>query len=248
MKHLNYLLFIIILLSSYGCSKTATQEDLSILNSAMKPVEMVLQSEVNRLKEISKEPEVLKGNWDFIKAELTKNSNDRIKSLYWYALPDGSYYTSKKDKVEANLSNREYFPTLLNGENVVGYPIVGKTSGQKSIVIAVPILVDGKVVGMLASSLYLEEFWDYIKIKVSVPANYDFYAVNSAGITIYDLETKDHFLDKVLNQPVPTLVEAINVIIKSDKGEVSYEWKGKKKIAVYQKSQISDWRYVLSFY
>ncbi|RLC45200.1 MAG: hypothetical protein DRI23_13850, partial [Candidatus Cloacimonadota bacterium] len=128
------------------------------------------------------------------------------------------------------------------------YPVIGKTSGKKSIVIAVPITVNEKVVGILGTSVFLDEFWDLLKDKIQIPDKYDFYAVNSEGITIFDLETKDHLLDKVLEQPAPTLVEAIKVIILTNEGELNYKWNGKNKIAVYLKSSISDWRYVLSFY
>jgi methyl-accepting chemotaxis protein len=248
MKKILSLLFVVIIVSICGCGKKSKPEDLSILTSAMQSVEMILQTEVSRLHNIAQLSETQAGDWDFIKSELIKNNLERTKSLYWYSLPDGSYYTSDKDKVEANLSSREYFPALLKGKDVVGYPVLGKTSGKKSIVIAVPITVNAEVVGILGTSVFLDEFWDLLKAKIQIPKKYDFYAVNSEGITIFDLETKDHLLDKVLEQPAPTLVEAIKVIILTDEGELNYKWNGKNKISVYLKSPISDWRYVLSFY
>ena len=247
MKKTIYLLLLLILVVM-GCGKKATPEDLASLSSAMQSVEMILQTEISRLKDIAQLPETQTGDWEFIKAALIKSEMERTKSLYWYSLPDGSYYTSEKDKVEANLSSREYFPALLEGKDVVGYPVIGKTSGKKSIVLAVPIIVNEEVVGILGTSVFLDEFWDLLKDKIQIPPNYDFYAVNSEGITIFDLETKDHLLDKVLEQPVPTLVNAIKEIIVSDEGELNYKWNDKRKIAVYLKSSISDWRYVLSFY
>ena len=248
MKKITISVCLTVIIILIGCSKKATSEDLSILTSAMQSVEIILQTEVTRLHNIAQLPKTQNGDWEFIKSELIKNDMERSKSLYWYSLPDGSYYTSEKDKVEANLSSREYFPALLKGKDVVGYPVIGKTSGKKSIVIAVPITVNEKVVGILGTSVFLDEFWDLLKDKIQIPDKYDFYAVNSEGITIFDLETKDHLLDKVLEQPAPTLVEAIKVIILTNEGELNYKWNGKNKIAVYLKSSISDWRYVLSFY
>jgi len=248
MKKITILICLTVLIILSGCNKKATPEDISLLTSAMQSVEMILQTEVTRLHNIAQLPETQNGDWEFIKTELIKNDMKRSKSLYWYSLPDGSYYTSEKDKVEANLSSRKYFPALLKGKDVVGYPVIGKTSGKKSIVLAVPIKVEDEVAGILGTSIFLDEFWDLLKDKIQIPDKYDFYAVNSDGITIFDLETKDLLLDKVLEQPAPTLVNAIEVIILTGEGELNYKWNDKNKIAVYLKSSISDWRYVLSFY
>ena len=113
MKKITILVCLTVIIILSGCSIKATPEDMSILTSAMQSVEIILQTEVTRLHNIVQLSETQTGDWEFIKSELIKNDMERSKSLYWYALPDGSYYTSEKDKVEANLSSREYFPALL---------------------------------------------------------------------------------------------------------------------------------------
>ncbi len=214
----------------------------------MQTVDEIIQNELQRLQELAINKTIISGEWKEIKPLLTEGAESRTEALYWYCLPDGSYYTSEKDKVDANLSTRGYFPDLLEGENVVGYPIIGKTSGRKSFVIAVPVIKDETVVGMLGTSVYLAEMWDRLKDEIKIPANYDFYAVNTDGITMFDLETKNHLLDDVLRQSSPTLVEAIKKIIANEEGAVSYKWNDKNKQAIFIKSPVSDWRYVLSFY
>ena len=124
MKKITISVCLTVIIILIGCSKKATSEDLSILTSAMQSVEIILQTEVTRLHNIAQLPKTQNGDWEFIKSELIKNDMERSKSLYWYSLPDGSYYTSEKDKVEANLSSREYFPALLKGKDVVvGIPV-----------------------------------------------------------------------------------------------------------------------------
>jgi len=231
-----------------GCSSSAEKEAEDILLSSMQKVDNIFATELLRLKSIALETEVQKGDWEFIKAALISEESERIPSLYWYALPDGSYYTSEKDKVDADLSNREYFPDLLAGKEVVGFPIVGKTSGKKSIVVAVPILKEEKITGILGTSIYLDELWDLLKEKIMISEKYDLYAVSENGTTMFDLETKDHLLDNVLEQTSESLVDAIKTIVSSDSGKVVYVWNGKDKTAVYRKSPLTGWRYVISYY
>ena len=248
MKKIIFLPILFFIIFIVGCSPEAKiAASKIVLNDAQTRSEAFISAELERLQKIAESDAARNGNWEEIKKELL-NDPENLAALYWYALPDGSYYTSEKDKVEANLSDRKYFPELLKGENVVGYPIIGKTSGKKSFVIAVPIKVGNNVTGIVASSVYLSEFWDKIHNNITIPENFDFYAVNSEGIAIFDFETKDHFLVNCYELNSYTLSDAVKKIAASDKGHVEYEWKDKVKIAVYKKSEISDWRYVLSFY
>ncbi len=247
-RKISFLILVFVILI-FGCSKSKPDAKVDeMLTTSINTVDQIIQDELDRLHQIAELKEVKEGNWEFIKAALTENETDRIKSLYWYSLPSGSYFTSEKDKVEANLSSRGYFPDLLAGNDVVGYPIIGKTSDRKSFVIAVPVIVEEEVYGILGTSIYLDEMWDFLNDKLIIPQKYDLYAVNTMGITIFDLETKDHLLDNVLEQTSPTLVAAIKVIINTENGTVTYNWNDKKKTAVYRTSSVTNWRYVISYY
>jgi len=232
-----------------GCSKsTPSQQEWQMLQENAQKVDQILQTELDRLEGLAQTAKVQNGDWETILNLMSAGAEERCQALYWYSLPDGSYFTSQAGKVDANLSDREYFPTLLAGEPVVGSPIVGKTSDKKSFVIAVPIKKTEQVVGILGTSVYLPNFWKKLQAQMQLPAKYDFYAVNPQGTTIFDLESMDLLLDQPLQQDSPSLVEAVKKIIASDKGSLNYEWNNKTKTAIYQKSQVSDWRYVLSFY
>lgn len=215
-----------------------------LLVKSMNKVDRIFADELTRLQDLAESQEVLSGNWEIIKPVLTGKEN----ALYWYALPDGSYYTSAKDKVDANLSDREYFPRLLTGESVVGFPIKGKTSGKKSVVVAVPVLQAGEVTAILGTSFYLDQLWDELKNDIEIPENYDFYAIHVKGLTMFDLETKDHLLDNILEQSSETLVKAVRSMLESTEGIVRYEWNGKEKTAQYITSPVTGWRYVISYF
>ncbi len=249
MKRIFILSFIFILLViTVSCSTEAKiAASRIILDDAINRSEGFIAGELTRLQNIAESAIAKEGDWENILNAL-KDDPEKIAALYWYALPNGSYYTSEKGKVKANLSDRAYFPTLLEGKDVVGYPIIGKTSGKKSFVVAVPVIINGKVTGIVASSIYLDDFWMRIKENITIPEHMDFYAVNSQGIAMFDFEKRDYCLVNVFELDSYTLSDAVKKIIVSDKGHVEYEWNDKVKLAVYKKSEISDWRYVLSFY
>lgn len=231
-----------------SCSeKGFSRFDLNLLNESAKKVDNILQSEVQRLKRFSKNEAVITGEWERIRELLLDNKNQKFEALYWYCLPDGSYYTLTKGKVEANLSDRGYFAKLKDGNTVVGYPIIGKTSGRKSFVIAVPIYKEEQVVGMVGSSVFLVDFWNFLKETLVIPDDYDFYAIAKDGTTIFDLESIDLLLNNTLEESSFSLVEAVKTIISTENGTVEYEWNKQDKTAIYTKSNLSDWRYVLSF-
>ncbi len=236
---------LIILLLSIGFLFSDVGE---LLENSMNTVDQVFSDELSRLENIALDQEVQSGNWQLIKASLISNEEERTEALYWYSLPDGSYYTSEKDKVEANLSDRGYFPDLLMGKAVVGFPITGKTSGRKSVVVAVPVMKDGEVTGILGTSFFLDDIWDILKQKIGMPETYDFYAIHPMGITMFDLETKDNLLDNILEQSSETLVEAVKTMIASKEGIVKYEWDGQEKTARFITSPVTGWRYIISYY
>lgn len=72
----------------------------------------------------------------------------------WFALPDGSYFSAERgDMSTENLRDREYFPLLLRGEEVLGALVVSKSTGHRSVVVAVPVEVGGGVIGAVGVSL-----------------------------------------------------------------------------------------------
>ena len=166
-------------------------EDIqSVLGHFQQVCDTIMLTEKSRLESIAHAPAAQLGEWEGIKDLLTYGMRDRVKSLYWYALPDGSYYTSEKDKVSANLKSRTYFPTLVGGEAVVGELIVGKTSGLASTVVAVPIKRDGQVTGVLGVSIFLDEMTDEVISEMTIPRGMVCFSLGPDGRTALDTSDK----------------------------------------------------------
>lgn len=59
----------------------------------------------------------------------------------WYVRPDGSYFATEAGGLsEENLKDCEYFPTLMSGKEVFGNLVISKSTGHRSVIIAVPVI------------------------------------------------------------------------------------------------------------
>lgn len=72
--------------------------------------------------------------------------------LYFVASRDGSMVSSQGRT--ANLSDRSYFREVMRSNAVVfSEPLVSKTTGRNIIVCAVPVIRDGKTIGLIGASI-----------------------------------------------------------------------------------------------
>ena len=84
------------------------------------------------------------GTWDAMRPLLGEAQTGGTLRVVWYARPDGSYYTVEKGRMDQSLADRPYFPAVLNGKAVRGELVISRSTGKKSVVIAIPVTRDGK--------------------------------------------------------------------------------------------------------
>jgi hypothetical protein len=121
--------------------------------------------------------EVQSGNWEAMVALLTKADQAQVPGARWFALLDGSYYVVGIGKTDKNIADRAYFPKLMSGNKVLGDLVVSKSTGQKSLVAAVPVIKEGKVIGGLGTSIFLNDLSNIIAEELNLSDEMVFYAV-----------------------------------------------------------------------
>jgi len=165
--------------------------------------------------------------------------------VYWFALPDGRYYTVEKGLVGQTLADRSYFPDLQAGKTVVGALVVSRSTGMKSAVIAVPIL-DGanRMIGALGASLFLEKLNKALASAMSLPEGMIFYALGTDGTTVLH-QNLGMVFDNPLGRYSPSLKAAAEKMLVSESGEAEYEFNGFRKRVRYAASPLNGWRYVI---
>ncbi len=134
---------------------------------------------------------------------------------------------------------------MLRGERVIGSPVYSRSSGKKSAVVAVPVVVEGNVTGMLGISIFLDELYRRLERQFSLPEQYMWFAIDSRGTTMLDRESELIFTD-VQKEKSRSLQSGISQALMHEHGTIQYESGGKTRYAYYQKLPRMDWRMVLA--
>ena len=117
-------------------------------------VEARLEGVLAATRTLAATAEVRSGQWARMNGPLAVlASSVEDQAAVWFAAPDGSYFTVDKGATGETLRVRAYFPALLAGRDVVGALVVSKSTGQRALIVASPVLVDGKVAGAVGVSM-----------------------------------------------------------------------------------------------
>lgn len=262
MKALNTYFAVIIIMCLFSATTSASevappvkQKDTAVVEEiCAKPLlasftaitEERLEGVLRELKLLSSLQETRSGKWNRMKGLLKNFAASDIKATaVWFARPDGSYYTVEKDLTDQNLRDRPYFSRLIAGNDVVGDLIIGKTSGKKSVVVATPVKIDGKVIGALGASLSLAEMSRTIDEKMRLPNDTIFYAMDAQGRTALHRVTSRLFAFPS-DMGSTTLRNTVQEMLAKQQGSLSYEFHGQKSV-VFSKSRLTGWVFVLGF-
>lgn len=164
----------------------------------------------------------------------------------WFARPDGSYFTVDKGLTDKNLKDRPYFAKVLAGAPAVGELVVSRATGGNTVIAAVPVRQAGQVQGVLGASLYLEPLAQQLRTAAPLPSGVVFYALDPTGQIA--LHTQQALIfQEAAHLGGPSLETAIQQILASPNGVVTYEFEGRRQRAVYQAAPLTGWKYAIRF-
>jgi hypothetical protein len=184
-------------------------------------------------------------NWTSIKPSLDSLARDlSTDATTWFALPDGSYFTTEGGRQPGSLANRAYFPTLLAGRDVVGSLVISRSTGHRSIIVATPVLREGRVIGVIGVSLRARLLSQLVIDRAKIPENMTFYALDRTGQTAIhkDPELMFQFPSDIGDA---SLKSAVAVILSHPSGTTHYRFRGVDKTAVFDRSDLTGWHFVL---
>ena len=208
-------------------------------------VEARLEGVLGATRALAVTEEARSGDWTRMRGPLAVvAANVKDGAAVWFARPDGSYFTVEKDMTGETLRERAYFPTLLAGRDVVGALVISKSTGKRSVIVASPVLVDGKVAGAVGVSMDAAKLAASIDQAIRFPADVVFYALDAQG------ETALHRAGELIfvfpsDVGSPTLGDAVKTMLARPEGVVNYRYSGSDKTALFQRSQLTGWVFVL---
>ena len=242
MKTIISTLLTFILVSSAWAEKSVEHPQIAgpdiTLNTATLYLDNIIVNALASLELVASTSEAKSGDWNGIKPYL-KQLEPGLPGVYFFVLPNGNYYTVTRDHTNLNLSDRAYFKSLFAGNSVKGFPIYSRSSGEKSALVAVPIVVDNKVIGALGTSIFLDELHTKLNRAFALPQNYTWYVLNAEGNTMLDKD-RDFIFMNPLKQGSKSLREAVSEALKRESSTMQYEL-DKIRHAHYLKLPNIDW-------
>ena len=209
-------------------------------------VETHLSGILTSLKLCALTAEARGGKWEDVRGILAGLADGvDTEAATWFARPDGSYDTVEEGPAKQNLKDREYFPDLVAGKNVLGSLVVSKSTGHRSIIVATPVMEGGQMVAALGVSVRSRLLSDMVIKQASMPPDLVLYALDPTGKAAIhrDPERMFHYPSDIGD---PSLDKAAAEIMAKDSGRVSYSIQGATRIAVFARSELTGWKFVLA--
>lgn len=202
---------------------------------------------LHSLRLIADSSEAKSGKAEQYKRLLTQLSEDlTTDATSWFVYPDGTYYaTEVAGMTDQNLKDRSYFPILMSGKEAFGDLVISKTTGHRSVIIAVPVSSEGKVIGAVGVSLRVRLLSDLVDKHMTLPESEYFYALERD--TRIALHRK---AERMFQTPTDVGDEALGELFKKeltqDRGSFEYTLHGKKIAALYELSPELGWHFFLA--
>jgi ABC-type amino acid transport substrate-binding protein len=190
-------------------------------------------------------PDVQSGRWQAVRPLLAMLEGYEPDARTWYALPDGSYYTIVDDLTSANLKSRSYFPAVLAGNESVGTVVVSYSTGKNTAIVAVPVIKQGSVTGVLGASVYLDALTDTLRNEIPEP--FVFFAIDADGKFALHSARGQISRDITVIGADTSFGKAIASIRRSDSGTVEFDDGGVHYLARFRISPLTGWRFVVAW-
>ncbi len=215
------------------------------LNALAALVDQQIGAIHNGLRLLAATENVASNDWDRLKGPLTAFAKTQpIAAAIWFARPDGSYFTTDSGLTTQNLKDRDYFPALMAGKEVIGDLVVSRSTGKRSAIIAVPLTKDGHFSGALGVSVAMEKVADLIDNAIGLPPTVMFYALDARGQIA--LHRQSNLLFEFATElGSPSLTAAVKEMLAKPSGGVRYEFQGGQHEAIFKRSAITGWVYAL---
>jgi hypothetical protein len=106
--------------------------------------------------------------------------------------------------------------------------------------------MDGKVVGAIGSSLFLDTLSDRIDAALDLRPDATFFALAPDGLTTLNRKTERLFVDP-REVGSETLKNAANEMLSNTSGETTYEFDNVTKHAIYGTLSLTGWKFAIAY-
>lgn len=199
----------------------------------------------NGLKALAATQDAKSGDWERLRIPLQQFGNSvPTQVAVWFAEPGGAHFTVERGRAARTLSDRDYFPNLMRGEDVIGSLVISKSTGARSVIVAAPIVKDGHVIGAVGASISATALAKRVGDSIQLPDAVVFYALDRHGLTALHKET-----DLIFQFPSDlgdeSLKSAVRKMLSQPQGTVQYTFRGTRRSVLFTESKSTGWVFAL---
>ena len=191
--------------------------------------------------------EARSAQWESVKPLLVRFSNDLpTGATVWFAMPDGSYYSTESGGLTGqNLKDRPYFSKLSASQDVLGDLVISRSTGHRSVIVATPVILDGKVVAAIGVSVRVRLLSTLVESTMKLPEDAYFYALDpDTKIVLH--RNVDRMFKTVSDIGDENLGETFKASMNKEQGVFNYTLNGKKMNSIFQKSNFLGWYFFIA--
>lgn len=185
-------------------------------------------------------------DWERVRAPLAAAARANIPAVYWFAEPDGGYWTVTEGRAQASLADRSYFPLVLSGKTVIGDLVVSRSTGHNTAIVAVPVRAGGSrdsVIGVLGASVHLDRLAGLLRDEMGgLRGGLLFFAIDSAGLGALNSDESLIFTEP-MKLGDSGMQRAFRQILSTQAGIVNYDFRGSRRTVLYRRSAITGWSF-----
>jgi polar amino acid transport system substrate-binding protein len=189
----------------------------------------------------------LSGSWSKISPTLSALAGKYNYTLFWYALPNGTYYLVNEGLAPSSLSDRTYFKEVMAGKVSIGTLVTSKSTGKNAVVAAVPIKNGMVTVGALGGTTYLDSLSNEVGAALALPDYMYFFAINNDSQVALHTDTY-----RIMQYPSTfggqSIADAMGTMVSTNNGTLDYTLDGRPRRAVYGTSSPTNWHFAIAEY
>ncbi|NLJ81338.1 MAG: EAL domain-containing protein [Firmicutes bacterium] len=150
----------------------------SFVQAHVKTVSSWQRERIQELRQLANTPRLKTLDWDYVEPYLQRQIRDLDPSylIFFLATPDGNYNTTLQ-RSAGNIADRSYFRPVLAGQTVISEPLISRSTGEKSVVIATPIWDEEELetIGILGLTVGLSKIHESLSAtEIEHPDSYAF--------------------------------------------------------------------------
>ena len=186
------------------------------------------------------------GDWQRIQNPFVQVARMNVPAVYWFCLPDGTYWTLDHGRESAKLLDREYFPGLMAGQSVMGQLVVSHSTNRNTAIVAVPVHgPDNSIIAALGCSVYLDSLSRLVRTEMGgLDEGLFFYSFDAEPLVALHSDPTIIFIEP-MKQEDEGLQRAFKTMLSGREGEVNYVFRGVRRTVLYCTSPVTGWWYGL---